>query len=145
MSYAGLAKRMTDIGMPMQKTTIFKIEEGDPPRSVSIDELIGFATVFDMDVAPLLLPIELVNERRATEALAAARKTAREITRAVLDLHAQWQRVTELGAYRIPTQQRHTFGAYLGEACDAESVPEKIAEALRKLPNAFAAADREAR
>ena len=64
-SYEGLAKRLTDAGCPIQASAIYKIEKADPPRRITVDELVAFAAVFDVAVEELLvdpamrLPVEL--------------------------------------------------------------------------------------
>lgn len=62
---ATLARRMKDVGCPMEGSTIYKIESGDPPRRVAVDELVGFARVFGIPVEELLLPLDLVMDRSA--------------------------------------------------------------------------------
>ncbi|WP_155991927.1 helix-turn-helix domain-containing protein [Nocardioides sp. URHA0032] len=59
-SYEGLAERMTNVGCPIQGSAIYKIEKADPPRRITVDELIAFATVFETPVRDLLLPREVV-------------------------------------------------------------------------------------
>lgn len=141
MSYAGLADRMTRSGMPMQKATIFKIEEGDPPRRITVDELVGFASVFGIDVSDLLVPVELVHEREAARLLKSARAGASTVVAAAQDMYRAWRAVSETSIYR-PTRQRHLFAAYLDEAAGAAALPAPIAAHLGKLPIAFAASDK---
>src|SRR6478609_3850641 len=69
MTYDGLAKRMTDAGCPIQGSAIYKIEKGDPPRRIVVDELIAFAAVFNLTPQELLLPPEVAFEREAAELL----------------------------------------------------------------------------
>lgn len=60
-STAGLAARLTQVaGCPIQQSAIWKIENGDPPRRVTVDELVAFARVFDVTVEELLRPVEAV-------------------------------------------------------------------------------------
>ena len=67
-TFDGLAKRMTDAGCPMAGSAIYKIENGDPPRRVTVDELVALARVFGYDdVNELLVPVALVRDRRARE------------------------------------------------------------------------------
>lgn len=56
----GLAARMTKAGCPIQASAIYKIEKGDPPRRITVDELVAFSRVFALPVDHLLLPPELV-------------------------------------------------------------------------------------
>lgn len=65
-SYEAVAKLMARAGCPMQATTVFKIEKGTPrPRRVTVDELVAFSRVFGLGVEELLIPIELIEQRRA--------------------------------------------------------------------------------
>lgn len=57
----GLAKRMTDAGCPMSGSAIFKIEKGDPPRRIVVDELVAFSKVFGVPVQDLLVPPEIAD------------------------------------------------------------------------------------
>ncbi len=54
-SYEGMAKRLTDLGCPIQASAIFKIEKGKPPRRITVDELVAFAKVFDLSVEEMLV------------------------------------------------------------------------------------------
>jgi transcriptional regulator with XRE-family HTH domain len=74
-SLEGLSKRLTDAGCAIQASAIYKIEKGDPPRRIAVDELVALAAVFDVDVASLLLPPETVADQetvRLWEAYVAA-------------------------------------------------------------------------
>lgn len=59
-TYEGTAKRLTDAGCPIQPSAIYKIEKADPPRRISVDELVAFAAVFETSVEQLLMPPEMV-------------------------------------------------------------------------------------
>ena len=61
-TYEGTAKRMGDAGCPIQPTAVYKIEKADPPRRITVDELVAFAKVFDTSVENLLAPAELANK-----------------------------------------------------------------------------------
>jgi transcriptional regulator with XRE-family HTH domain len=45
-TYEGLARRMSDIGCPIDQSAIYKIEKGRPRRRITVDELVGFSRVF---------------------------------------------------------------------------------------------------
>ena len=66
-TYEGLARRMSDAGCPIQASAIYKIEKGNPPRRISVDELVAFATAFDIDIKDLLIPPEEAAVREAQE------------------------------------------------------------------------------
>ena len=88
MSYEGLASRMTKAGCPIQASAIYKIEKADPPRRITVDELVAFAQVFGVPVEQLLLPPEaavskelgafLLRWHTAQQAALAARDEAEE-------------------------------------------------------------------
>lgn len=65
-----MAKRMSDLGCAIQHTAIYKMVKADPPRRVTVDELVAFARVFDLGVEELLLPVEAVTNRHVKAAFA---------------------------------------------------------------------------
>jgi transcriptional regulator with XRE-family HTH domain len=69
-TYEGLARRVTDAGCPIQASAIYKIEKGNPPRRISVDELVGFASAFGLPVTALLETPEQVAERQVRELVA---------------------------------------------------------------------------
>lgn len=49
---------MAEVGLPVSKTALHSIEQGDPPRRITVNELIAFAEIFtNADVPELLKPI----------------------------------------------------------------------------------------
>jgi transcriptional regulator with XRE-family HTH domain len=68
-TYEGTAKRLTVAGCPIQGSAIYKIEKGNPRRRISVDELVAFAKVFDVDTSDLLIPPELIAEHEALDAV----------------------------------------------------------------------------
>ena len=64
-SYEGAASRMTAAGYPIQASAIFKIEKGKPPRRLTVDELVGFAKVFETTIEDMLAPIVSVKDAEA--------------------------------------------------------------------------------
>ena len=65
LSYEALAKLMTNQGCSLVGSAIYRIEKGDPPRHITVDELVAFANVFDTTVPDLLAPMELVRKESA--------------------------------------------------------------------------------
>ena len=64
-----LASRMTAAGCPMTQSAVSKIENDDPPRRITVDELVAFSTVFGVPVGELLLPPEVVADKALRSAL----------------------------------------------------------------------------
>ena len=69
MSLEGLAKRMTNVGCSIHASAIYKIETADPPRRITVSELVAFSQVFGIPVSELLLPPEAAASREAAELL----------------------------------------------------------------------------
>lgn len=69
-TYENLAQRMTTVGCPIQKSAIYKIEQGDPPRRVTVDELVALANVFNLSLDELLERPEQVLSRKAKSLIA---------------------------------------------------------------------------
>ena len=67
----GLARRMADAGCPINVSAIYRIEQADPPRRITVDELVGFSRVFVVPAEELLLPIGLSLERVLVDRLVA--------------------------------------------------------------------------
>jgi transcriptional regulator with XRE-family HTH domain len=68
-SYEGTAARMTAAGFPIQASAIFKIEKGQPPRRITVDEAVGFAAVFDIPLAELVIDPDVAAVQGVTELL----------------------------------------------------------------------------
>jgi transcriptional regulator with XRE-family HTH domain len=56
-TYEGLAARMTGIGCSINASAIYKIEKGDPPRRITVDELVALGRVFALDLEDLVQPV----------------------------------------------------------------------------------------
>jgi transcriptional regulator with XRE-family HTH domain len=63
----GLAKKMTTAGYPMNQSSIWKIENGQPRRKITVDELVGFSKVFAMPIEDLLVAPEHVPNLQAQQ------------------------------------------------------------------------------
>lgn len=59
-SQGQLARHVTDAGVPMQQQAIWKIENGNPPRRISLSEAIALGQVFDIAPTELAEPLEKV-------------------------------------------------------------------------------------
>ncbi|MEU4287799.1 helix-turn-helix transcriptional regulator [Kribbella sp. NPDC026596] len=78
-SYAGLAARLTNAGCAIDQSALYKIEKSDPPRRITVDELVGFAAVFGIAIEDLLLPLEVALDREVRGLLKEWRSKRREL------------------------------------------------------------------
>jgi transcriptional regulator with XRE-family HTH domain len=69
MSMESLAKRMTDLGCPINQSAIWKIENADPPRRITYDEALAFADAFEVPLAELSVAPEIVADLTALQLL----------------------------------------------------------------------------
>lgn len=63
LSAAELARRMTTLGCTLNQSAINKIEQGQPPRRITVDEMVAFAKVFDLEIDDLLVPAHAARDR----------------------------------------------------------------------------------
>lgn len=121
-SYEGLAKRMAAAGYPIQSTAIFKIERGKPPRRVTVDELVGFAAAFDVTVEEMLVPVELIHDRRALE-----------LHQEQVRLYGQLRK-TAVGMYDAQRELLALGSTSTGAAADARAKMRLFTDAAKLLP-----------
>lgn len=95
-SLTDLARRMTDAGCPLHASAIHKIEKGDPPRRISLNEAVAFAQVFGLPLGALILGPGVVATKEAlamwtkyeaaTERYLAARQELEDVERRLVSL-----------------------------------------------------------
>lgn len=66
---AELARRMTEAGCPIGTSSVYKILDEKKPRTISLDEFIALAAVFETTTEDLLTPVEVLDTERAKELL----------------------------------------------------------------------------
>lgn len=105
MSYGELSRRMAEAGCPMDRSSLQKIEKGDPPRKITVNELMAFSLVFEVPVTALLDSVDTRLDVAWTKLLAA--ESIANIERVVK--HAYLERVRDVGdeAARNPSLQHH--------------------------------------
>lgn len=86
LSYQGLADAMAAAGCPVDRSAMYRIESGTPPRRISVDELVAFSRVFDTSVDELLVPVELIDQARAQELVAGFQRAAETLSAASFDV-----------------------------------------------------------
>ncbi|WP_300399899.1 hypothetical protein [Nocardioides sp.] len=97
-SYEVLARLMSEAGCPIQGSALYRIEKGDPPRKVAVDELIALSKVWDLPIEDLLMPPELRDQRRA-QALVG------ELVSAYVDLNVVIERLFDLELALLETDE----------------------------------------
>ncbi|MEY9943921.1 helix-turn-helix domain-containing protein [Kitasatospora sp. GAS1066B] len=55
-STAEVARRMSEAGFPINQSSVWRIESGEPPRRINLDEAIGFAKIFGITLTELTGP-----------------------------------------------------------------------------------------
>jgi transcriptional regulator with XRE-family HTH domain len=78
-TYDGLAKRMTDLGCPIQASGLYKIETPDPKtgrrRRITVDELAGLSHAFGIRIPDLLEHADAADDARFLTLFAMAQNT----------------------------------------------------------------------
>lgn len=54
-SFADLSQRMAEAGCPIERSSLQKIERGKPRRKITVNELMAFSRVFNVEVSELLV------------------------------------------------------------------------------------------
>lgn len=126
-TYDGTAQRVTEAGCRLQPSSVYKIEKGDPPRRILVDELVGFAAAFGLSVEELLLPVEAADDARLGELLANTEAARRAADAASAALKAALVELFQHVDRTMPDEQAVT------RALDALGLPSDRAEALRGL------------
>lgn len=94
MSYEGLASRMTGVGCAIQASGLYKIEKADPPRRITVDELVAFSQVFGVPVEQLLWPPEVAVSKELAELMVTWNNARETATRAEDEEQQAWARLT---------------------------------------------------
>lgn len=81
-----LAKLMTDAGCPINGSAIYRIEKGNPPRAISVNEFVALQKVFGLSHEELLQPVELMRQQRAQDLIARRDPAIDSLTDAVNEL-----------------------------------------------------------
>ncbi|KAA1422496.1 helix-turn-helix domain-containing protein [Mumia zhuanghuii] len=133
LSYEALSKDMTAIGCSINASSIYKIEKGDPPRRVTVDELVALTRVFETTMEDLLTPVEVLDQRRAQELLASIDTAEDALVHAiagVLEANA------ELFALRDTELNEYVHGHLVGRGAPTSVTPgptEALSSELRTI------------
>jgi hypothetical protein len=131
---------MTTLGCRLNQSAINKIERGDPPRRITVDELIAFAQVFELEVEDLLIPAHAARERQIETAYRALVETAQQIDvfagvyRRQLETISQLALIDDAAADEIALAGDGCRAAMTELASAIESVSEGVRQRLRRSP-----------
>jgi transcriptional regulator with XRE-family HTH domain len=100
-TYEGLAQRMTDVGCPINQSALYKVEQAQPRRRITVDELVALARVFDIPVQDLLTDPKLLAFQQVIPLLTKWRQVAwrrseavREADRELADIQERLKEVS---------------------------------------------------
>lgn len=74
-----VARRMTEAGYPLNQSAIWRIENATPRRKISLDEALGFAKVFGVDLGDLIGPPQDAILRQIAALIAKMRDTSDDL------------------------------------------------------------------
>lgn len=124
MTYEGLAKRMTDLGCATHASAIYKIEKGNPPRKVTVSELIALSKVFETTTDELLVPLDLRHAKLAAQIVRRAEATTHNLNSAADELEALNLELQELAAGDPRTYEVMAtyLASFLGHGAKSEAL-----------------------
>jgi transcriptional regulator with XRE-family HTH domain len=93
-----LAKRMTSAGCSLTTSAVYKIEDREAPRRISVDELIALSQVLGTTVEDLLTPVDVLEKERARQLLADLDNADDELEQAIGKLLQGFTELFELAA-----------------------------------------------
>lgn len=85
-TYEGLASRLTAAGCPIQASAIYKIEKSDPPRRITVNELVALSTVFEISISDLLQSPDAMSDPWIGHLVNRAEAALRELNAVVGDM-----------------------------------------------------------
>lgn len=123
LTYESLAQRMTQAGCSMQASAIYKIEKGEPPRRIAVNELMVFAQVFDLDVKEILVSPDLAARQEVRSLIDEWRtllsnraRVIQDIDRRDAEIRKELQELLEAGGDGATSALRAELNAWLGAA-----------------------------
>ena len=133
-STAELARRVSLAGVPMRQQTVWKIESGEPRRSLSVGEAATFAKVFGLSLAELMTPPQQIAELDLIEIARAFMEWRRDAGVLAARFADIAKRVEELGAedtYTAAVVEK--YGGLAGMAEQAAAGLDGLADDYRAI------------
>ena len=97
-SPADLAKQMTAAGCSLTTSAVYKIENREAPRRISVDELIALTQILGTTVEDLLTPIEVLDQERARRLLVDLDDADKDLSAAMVMVYALHEELFMLAA-----------------------------------------------
>lgn len=98
---ASLAARMTVEGCAIDQSAIFKTETGNPPRRVTVDELVALSRVFGISLEELVVPPALAKAKHVRALLARYRALGSQAADLGRQQKACWDEQNEIQAQLV--------------------------------------------
>jgi transcriptional regulator with XRE-family HTH domain len=87
-SYDRVAEEMETLGCPIRGSAIFKIENSNPPRVVSVDELVALSQVFEVPLDEFVMEPAIAVRREVADSLRKMEEASRRLMQNGRDLFA---------------------------------------------------------
>ncbi|NNM44583.1 helix-turn-helix transcriptional regulator [Knoellia koreensis] len=145
MNYDSLSKRTEAAGCKIHASALWKIEKGDPPRRITVDELVVLSKVFGVPMAELVTDPELQLPGHAIELAEKAAAAFLDAYQLSMEAEDAARRAGELmEQLRSAIGDRHELAAHIAEAVDANHpewavgleehhISQMVVEALRAI------------
>jgi transcriptional regulator with XRE-family HTH domain len=135
-STAELARAVSDAGCPMNQSAVWRIENGEPRRKISVDELIAFSKVFEKSISDLLQPPTTeYPENLIKEYLSEWLKAEQTVWHKRLDASVRFRDVaTILAVYPGATPHVADLAEDIMEREEWTFLKPQVSESIRDLP-----------
>jgi hypothetical protein len=136
-TYDGLARRMSDIGCPIDQSAIYKIEKVRPRRRITVDELVGFSRIFGRSLEQMIADPAL---HASEDAIAAADELFRAVGNHLLvneEQERERQSLTDrlVRATEMSPEAREAVVTYVGTGTGKRfALGDLLGEQLRSQP-----------
>lgn len=134
-SFGELAQRMAKAGCPIERSSLQKIERGKPRRKITVNELVAFSTVFNVDVPNLLVSPTYKAEEMFLRDLEDGPRLAAEAFNAKTRLETLVDRVVDacLHSENGPAREQRIREAAAATELDDDSNERRFLEAVLYL------------
>jgi transcriptional regulator with XRE-family HTH domain len=129
---ASLAARMTVEGCAIDQSAIFKTETGNPPRRVTVDELVALSRVFGISLDELVVPPALAKAKHVNALLDRYRALRAQAAELARQQRALAEEQKEIQAQLVTEASDHDVKAAIKDVV-AQWLPEENPERARGM------------